>query len=72
MQSVEVVVEGRAVGHQKICRLDDETCLYVSSTIRQFESYKNQLLKLLNHTPLKQVQWVNFNRKTIQLITLEK
>ncbi len=72
IQPVEVVIDGRVVGHQKICRLDDETCLHVSSTIRHFESYKKQLLKLLSHTPLKQLQWVNFNRKAIQLITLEK
>jgi len=72
MQSVDVVVGERVVGYQKICRLDEETCLHVSSTIRHFESYKKQLLKLLDHTPLKQLQWVNFSREAIQFITLKK
>ncbi len=72
IQPVEVVVAGKIVGYQKICRLDEQTCLHVSSIIRHFESYKKQLLKLLNHTPLKQLQWVNFNREKIQLITLKK
>jgi len=72
VQPVDVVIDGQVVGNQKICLLDNETCLHVSSIIRHFESYKKQLLKILTHTRLKQVQWVNFNRETVQLITLKK
>lgn len=72
LRSIDVVVAGSVVGHQKICCLDDETCLHISSTIRHFDSYKKQLLKMLKHTGLKQMQWVNFNRENVQLITLRK
>jgi len=45
---------------------------FSSPAIQHFESYKKQRLKLLDHTSLKQLQWVNFNREKVQLITLKK
>lgn len=71
-RSVDVVVGGQAVGTQKLCCLDDETHLHISSTIRHLESYKKQLVKLFDHTNLKRIHWVNFNRTTVQMITLKK
>ncbi len=72
MQPVNIFVNNYLVGHQRLCCLDEETCLHISSTIRHFESYKKQLLKIFEHTSLKQIQWINFNRATVQLITLKK
>ncbi len=72
MQPVEIDVKGFHAGHQKMCLLDSETGLHVSSIIRYEQTYKKQLQRLLDHTSLKQMQWVNFNRKNIRLITLKK
>ena len=72
MRPVEISVEGCSAGRQKMCLLDFETGLHISSIIRHEQAYQKQLQRLLAHTSLKQMQWVNFNRENIQLITLKK
>lgn len=72
MHPVEVCVAGRSPGCQKMYLLDDVTGLHISSIIRHEQAYRQQLDRLLSHTALQQMQWVNFNRETIQLITLKK
>ncbi len=72
LSSVDFSVDGRFVGHQKIHLLDGSTCLHVSSTIRHRESYQKQLSRMLEHTALKQIQWVNFDRSEIHLVSLQK
>jgi GxxExxY protein len=52
--------------------LDFETGFHVSSIIRHERTYRKQLQCLLEHTSLRQMQWVNFNRKNVEFITLKK
>jgi GxxExxY protein len=72
VESVEIFVEGCSAGRQKMCLLDPYTGLHISSIIRHEQTYKKHLQQLLEHTSLKQMQWLNFNRRKIQLITLKK
>jgi GxxExxY protein len=72
MHFVEISVHECPAGRQKMCLLAPETGLHISSVIRHEKTYREQLQRLLKHTPLKQMQWVNFNRKNIELITLKK
>lgn len=72
MQPVDVIFDGKIIGTQCLCLIDERTCLHVSSVIRHVESYKTHLLKMIHHTSVEQMQWVNFNRETVQLITLRK
>ena len=70
--SVDIFVGERIVGHQKMHLIDRETGLHISSTLRNVEPYRKQLLRILNHTSLNQIQWINFSRNEINLITLKK
>lgn len=72
MHSADVSIGGCVVGTQAVCLLDGETGLHVSSIIRHSGSYKKQLMKMLEHTGLTQMQWVNFDRMTVHLTTLKK
>lgn len=72
IHSVDISVDGRIVGHQKMCILNENIGLHLSSAVRYQESYRKQLSRLLNHANLARIQWVNFNRNVIQLITLKK
>jgi GxxExxY protein len=72
VKPVNILVNGRVVGYQNMCLLNSETALHVSSVVRHEKTYYNQLVRILQHTSLKRVQWVNFNREKIQLITLKK
>ena len=72
MQPTNILVNERVVGHQNMYLLDSETVLHVSSVVRHENTYRTQLNRMLQHTALKQMQWLNFNRETVQLITLKK
>ena len=72
MRPVEIILGEDVVGSQKLCLLDNETSLHVSSVIHHVESYKRHLLKMLRNTNLAQMQWVSFNHENIQLVTLKK
>jgi GxxExxY protein len=69
---VDISVDGRVVGHQKMHLLSDGTGLHISSTIRNVGPYRKQLEKILNHTNLEKMQWINFSRDVIYLTTLKK
>jgi GxxExxY protein len=69
---VNVSVGGRVVGHQKMCLVAENTGLHISSTVRHLDAYRKQLLKILEHTDLERIQWVNFSRDVIRLVTLVK
>lgn len=72
LTSVEVSVDGRILGHQKMHLINEDTGLHISSTIRNVRSYRKQLIGILNHTGIKQIQWINISRDVIHLITLKK
>jgi GxxExxY protein len=72
IRPVDICVNNQVVGHQDMCLLNAETGLHISSVIRHPDTYGKQLSRMLEHTSLKQIQWLNFNRETIQLITLKK
>lgn len=72
LSPVDISMAKRIVGQQKMHLVDRGTGLHISSTIRNVEPYRKQLLRILNHTDLDQIQWINFSRNEINLITLEK
>lgn len=72
LQSVDVKRGSRTVGRQKLHMLDHETSLIISATIHYTDTYRKQLDKLLDHTAVRQIHWVNFSRQRIILTTLKK
>ena len=69
---IDISVSGRLVGHQKMHLLDEKTAVHISAAIQNVEPYRKQLTRILSHTHLEQMQWINFCRSEIQLITLKK
>lgn len=69
---IDISVGERMVGHQKMHVLDEETALHISSTLRNIMPYRKQLHRVLSHTNLKQIQWINFCRNEIKLVTVRK
>jgi len=70
MQAVDIEVGGRIVGTQKMCVLDSETAWHLSSIRQHLRSYEAHILRLLAHTRLARIHWVNLDRRTITLKTL--
>ena len=69
---VDIEVEGRVVGTQKMCLLDSETAWHLSAVRRNLRSYETHIRRLIAHTSLTRVQWLNLNHETITLNTLIK
>lgn len=70
-KSVEVILEGRVVGKHPMCLIDVRTGLHVSSVIKGVDLYRKHLEKMLFHTRLESLMWVNFCRNKVQFISLE-
>jgi hypothetical protein len=69
---VEISADGRVLGRQKITLLRQDTGLHVSAIWQHLSSYEKNLWKFLSYTGLKKLQWLNFSKNTVQLITLKK
>lgn len=72
LQPTEIYVNNRAVGSQKICLLQPDTGVHISAIKEGIVSYAKHVRRLFDHTKLTRIQWVNFKREIIQLITLKK
>ncbi len=72
VQPVEIRVNRRVVGSQKMCLLDDDTAWHLSAVRRHFGSYETHLSRLLNHTKLRRIHWINLDHQNITLKTIHK
>jgi len=72
VQPIEICINGRTIGHQNVCLIQQNTGLHLSSIKEGVGTYGNHVRRLFNHTRLERIQWINFNQSTIQLITLKK
>lgn len=71
-QPIDIFSDSVAVGKHSVCLLDEQKAFHLSAVSSNIHEYKIHLLRLLNHTRLRAVQWVNFNRSLIVLETIEK
>ena len=72
LQSAAIEVDGRIVGQQKICILDQNVAWHMSAARVHLQSYETHITRLLRHTRLKRIHWINFNQRSITLKTLQK
>jgi GxxExxY protein len=69
---VDIRSHGRTIGHQNICLLDRNTGIHISAVKEGIQTYKQHIIRLISHTDLARIQWINFSRNKIQLTTLKK
>jgi len=67
---VDIYDGQRVVGQQEMQRLDQDTVFHLSSISNAQASYENNIRRLISHTTLNAVQWINMNGNTITLKTL--
>ncbi len=69
---VDVEMDGNLIGKQNMCVLNSETAWHLS-TVQQFpHSHEKNIVRLLNHTRLKRIHWINFNKHLVTLKTVSK
>lgn len=69
---VQIAADGHALGAQNMCLLTPDTAWHISAIRRHLKTYHKHIQRLLTHTPLKRIHWVNLDHKTITLKTLSK
>lgn len=72
VQSVPVSTNGRIVGHQKLCMLDSQCAWHLSAIHQHLGSYETHIRRLLAHTPLASIHWINLNQRRVTLRTLSR
>jgi GxxExxY protein len=72
VQPVDIEVNGRIVGSQKLCMLNAESAWHLSSVREHLPSYETHITRLLRHTRLERIHWINFDQRWITLKTLKK
>ncbi len=69
---VDVEMDGGIIGQQNMCVLNNETAWHLSTVQRAPQSHESNMVRLLNHTSLKRIHWINFNKHLVTLKTLSK
>lgn len=72
IQPVDIVVNGKVVGSQNMCLLDSGCAWHLSAARIHLGSYETHMKRLLHHTHLKSIHWINFNQRKVTIKTLEK
>ncbi len=69
---VPIEVVGRVVGSQKMCLLGPDAAWHISALRKHAQSYETHMRRLLKHSPLNRLQWINLDQRKVLLKTLEK
>ncbi len=72
IHSVDIEVEGRTVGTQKMCLLTPNTAWHLSAIRQHLRSYETHIVRMFNHTPLEKMHWINIDQRTVAFKTLRK
>ena len=68
---VKICFDNQVAGEQKMQLLNNETAFHLSGITRVFKGYENNIKRLIRHTNIKNVQWVNFNQRKITIKTIK-
>lgn len=68
--NVELCLDERVIGTQKVSLLDERTGFRVTAASRHLLSMERNLQRFLDLTPLRAIQWMNLNHHDIILKTL--
>jgi len=72
LQEVEIVSSGRTIGIQKMCLLAPDIAWHLSAHHEHLDSYEIHMRRLLTHTNLRAIHWINMNKHQVILKTLKK
>jgi len=70
IKKIPVTIDSRVLGTQHMHLLKPEVAFKISSVTRAISSYENHIRRFLSHTPLRAIQWINFNHEKIVFKTI--
>jgi hypothetical protein len=69
---VQVYSGERLIGNQPVHFLTDDSAFAFTALPRNRAAMQDHQSRFLKHTPLRCIQWINFNRHNIEFTTLTK
>ena len=71
MTPIDIVRDSRVIGQQAVCKLDERIAFHFSALTKNFKSYERNIKRLLSHTKLDSIEWVNFDKRNIEFKTIK-
>ena len=71
VREIAVQSAGQLIGTQNVYLLNDDIAFSVTASIHRPESVFEHQRRFLKHTPLRAIQWINFNHHQIELRTIQ-
>jgi hypothetical protein len=68
---VEIFYNKEVVGKQKMQLLNKQTIFHLSCIHKSVQSYENNINRLIKHTNINCVQWINLNKNYITIKTIK-
>ena len=72
VKRIEVVNDSRVLGTQRAHLLNSRTAFEISAVTRNACSYEQHLRRLISHTSLRAIQWINLNHHNITFETISQ
>ena len=70
LKDVQVLGGSRRLGYQRMNLLTPEVAFKISAITSDLNFYEQHLQRILNHTALRAIQWINLNHNKIQFKTI--
>jgi len=70
IRPVPIEVGGQTVGTHKMCLLNSKTAWHISAVRHHLHDYEIHITRLLLHTRLESIHWINFDHQNITIKTL--
>ncbi len=67
---VDIMDGGRTLGTQRFHLIDEEIAFRVTSVTKDITGYRTHLQRLLDHTRLRAMHWINLNRHNVTICTM--
>jgi len=72
LKEVEIHSVGGVLGSHRMCLLDHKTAWHLSAVRDHFETYGIHLTRLLSHSNLRRLHWINLNHRQVNLKTFKR
>jgi GxxExxY protein len=72
LRETDIVMDGRRLGRQTVRLINPLTMLKVTSLQRDHAAFEEHLLKLLKHTTLRYVAWINIRLHEVRFVLISK
>jgi len=72
VKRIDIIYDSRVMGAQNMYLLNADTAFQISAITKGTSSYEDHLRRLINHTSLRVIQWINFNHDIIEFKTLAR